>query len=76
MRRRIKIIYDLLERIHVAGPEVDIMAAVRQELVKLDRQVVFASKTKLQEHADPSGDPGDPSAPGVPVEDGKVDADA
>ncbi len=70
MRRRIKIIYDLLERIHVAGPEVDIMAAVRQELVKLDRQVVFAAKTKLQEHADPSGHLGEPG------EDGEVDANA
>ena len=70
MRRRIKIIYDLLERIHVAGPEVDIMSAVRQELVKLDRQVAMAESAKYSGHTDPSGDPG------VPEEDGKVDADA
>lgn len=73
MRRRIKIIYDLLARIHVAGPEVDIMSAVRQELVKLDRQVALGERMKGYCHPDPPGDPGDP---GVPVEDGKVDADA
>ena len=73
MRRRIKIIYDLLERIHVAGPEVDIMSAVRQELVKLDRQVALGERMKDYCHTDPPGDPGDP---GVPGEDGKVDADA
>ena len=39
MRKQLKVIFDLLEKIHVAGPEVDIMATVRVEMVRLDQMM-------------------------------------
>lgn len=56
MRKRIKLIYDLLERIAVAGPAVDIMATVRQELIALDQQAKVQNEAAIaalqQESAD------------------------
>ena len=65
MRRRIKLIYDMLSRIYVAGDNVDLMSAARQELKILDQQVKLMN-AQIQPHADPVGAPGDP---GVPVTD-------
>lgn len=51
MRKRIKLIYDLLERIAVAGPAVDIMATVRQELIALDQQAKVQTVQKAKNEA-------------------------
>lgn len=44
MRRQIKVIWDLLERIAVAGPAVDVMATVRMELTRLNQRAAEMQK--------------------------------
>lgn len=72
MRNRIKNIFDLLEKIHVAGPEVDIMATVRQEMRYLARDArVMELGAYAGGHPDPVGHPGHEGPPGEPEEAGK-----
>lgn len=64
MRKRIKLIYDLLERIAVAGPAVDIMATVRQELIALDQQAKVQNEAAISALQQGSADREDLDAKG------------
>lgn len=71
MRRRINTIFDLLERIHVAGREVDIMATVRQEMRYLARDARLLELGAVGSgHPDPVGPPGEPGEAGKENENG------
>lgn len=76
MRNRIKNIFDLLEKIHVAGPEVDIMFAIRREMLLLFRDIRFQELGGPGGgHPDPVGEPGHQGEPGQPEEARKENED-
>ena len=72
MRRRVRLIFNLLDRVHVSGSDVDIMSTVRRELLLLERDARWAElEAASAGHPDPVGEPGEMGPPGEPDSEAK-----